>query len=184
MVVGRRCQPISVGMRSLPVWSNGRISSRRPKRKKEESRGRPTEPVVDERLVHGACSTIGHDLKERGALSPAETIGKTGEREVRIRPLRSRQPSHASVSDLLNSNHIGGEVGCCLGPDCLVGRIRTFPVGIGRTVPLQSACHYTWVDSIPRHRLHFIAETYLRLISCSKIPWRPRSSRLKLSVRG
>lgn len=85
MIVGRRHHPISVGNRSLPDESR-RVSTCASVllREANERDSGHTEPVFNERLVHGARCAISQDFKERGTLSPAEAVGEPRQCEVGV----------------------------------------------------------------------------------------------------
>ena len=79
-----------------------------------------TQPVLNEVFPHGACSAIRHDLKERGAFTPAEAISQQRSLVLRVSLLGCFKSCHAGVGELLNGNLWCREERCCLRPDGFV----------------------------------------------------------------
>ena len=101
-----------------------------------------TQPVLNEVFPHGACSAIRHDLKERGAFTPAEAISQQRSLVLRVSLLGCFKSCHAGVGELLNGNLWCCEEGGCLRPDGFVEGERVGEEAIGATqaeVVLQNA---------------------------------------------
>jgi hypothetical protein len=129
--VGRRVQPISVGMRSFPA-SCARQQLICMHLLKEILK--LTQPVLNEVFPHGARGAISHDLKERGAFAPTEAISQPRCFELWIDALRCCESSHAGVGQLLYGNFWCLEVRGCLGPNGFIEWERVAKEAIRATV--------------------------------------------------
>lgn len=92
-----------------------------------------TEPVLNVVLLYRAGSTISHDLEKGSHLAPRETASQCRQRVLRVGLLRSFQATHSSLGDLLDGDHLVGEIGESLLPDCLVEGVGVGEVSIGPT---------------------------------------------------
>jgi len=92
-----------------------------------------TQPVLNKVFPDSARGAISHNLKERSAFPPAEAISQRRRLELRIRALRSCEPRHAGVGQLLYSDFRRLEKGGRLGPDGFIEREGVGEIAIRAT---------------------------------------------------
>jgi hypothetical protein len=120
-----------------------------------------TQPVLNEVFPHRARGAISHDLKERGAFTPAEAISQRRCLVLWVGALRCFEPCHAGVGKLLYRDFRCLEEGGCFGPDRFIEWERVAKEAVRATV--VGGRHVRLRDMLGDRRIVYLPQTEIML---------------------